>query len=298
MAVIEHKTMEGVIGAYESSGLTKFAIYQGTEPIMVYDGDDPQEAGDKLETWLNFIHEGGTAAIYKLRVYKDTCKEITNKTGYHAVTRFQLNSSKTDSYEQTPDGRVMVIRDGGRKPNMSGTNAQMQAILDGQTKMLDLVAKMLEKKEGDRMDKLIGFLEEKSRKPDPDPPIDKLMKLGELIVDKPDIIDRIGYIFRPNIYQRVEQEPQQTAVNGTKKKDEPTPVADPPEKENTMEEVKELTEEEVTALNDRLDAAMDIIEEHVGLSALVEIMEALSTQKPEKLQKLDADKLNSAFKFL
>ena len=41
MAVIEHRDQEGVLGAFENTGATKFAIWQGTVPVMVYDEADP-----------------------------------------------------------------------------------------------------------------------------------------------------------------------------------------------------------------------------------------------------------------
>ena len=243
------------------------------------------------------IQQGGTMAIFKLRVYPDNATNITNKTPYRAETSFQLNENDRDGYKTTPDGKVMIIRGENRQiagtAAMSGQNSTLQAILDGQNKMYELMAKMLQQKENDRMDKLIGFLEQKAQAP-VDTPVDKLMNLGQMIVEKPDIIDRIGYIFRPNIYQRLE-EPMEQPISGTTAKEAPKQEE---AMEETQEPATELTDEQHEALCNRLDAAMDIIEEHTRLELLVEIMEALAKQKPEKLRKLTADKLNSAFTFL
>jgi hypothetical protein len=287
MSVIEHRNQEGIIGAFESSGMEKFAIWQGTVPVMVYDEKDPDYeegnttiASDKLASWLNFIEQGGTTAIYTLRVYPTDTKNISNKTAYRAATRFQLNQAQGAEYKNTPDGRVMVIRDNNRPAvsNTGGNNLQIQQLIEGQNKMMELFAKSLENRENDRIGKLIGFLEESARQPPKETMEDKFMKLGELIVEKPDIIDRIGYIFRPQLYSR---EPAAEPIAGTTQQKEP-------EKPQPMAEHEEtpLTAEEEAALTDRMNAALDVLEGHIGLETLTEALEKLSKNEPGKLNSL------------
>ncbi len=317
MAVIEFRDQESVIGAFENTGSVKFAIWQGTIPVMVYDEKDPDFeegntalASDKLSTWLNFIQEQGTTAIYMLKVYPDDAKNITNKTAFRAATRFQLTPSNNNKYENTPDGRVMVIRDNNR-PAVNGTggnNSQLQALIEQNKQMMDMFARSLQQQQETKIDKLIGFLEEKSRTPPEEGWDSKLMKLGEMIVDKPDIIDRIGYIFRPDIYTR-SFEPEVTPISGTAKEPEPKPAAaaadtqnESPKNDNNMAdetpEEQELTEPEVQALTDRQNAALDKVEDVIGLEELTEILEALAETDPQKLQKLTVQKLKSALAFL
>ncbi len=299
MAVIEHRDIDGVVGAFSNMGLTKWAIWQGTTPVMVYDEDDSGESVNRLMECLEFIHNGGTTAIYALRVYPDKAVDITNKTPFKCATRFQFNSSPTTGYQATPDGRFVVIRDGNK--SVGNTSAAgdplIRQLIESQNRTNELIMSMLKTKEADRMDKLIGFLEESVKKPAEESMVDKLVTLGKDIIDKPDIIDRIGYIFRPSIYQRVEQQNPQTepAVNGTNaKKEEPM---------ETQEKV--LTEEEVNAqaaadeaLDERIDVALDSMEEIVGAEAMAELLECLARQKPDKLKKLTPAGIDKMFMFV
>lgn len=302
MAVIEHRTLDGVVGAYENSGATKFAIWHMTTPVMVYDGDDQTEALHKLEEWLRFIDEGGTAAIYTLKVYPDSATNITNKTPFRAATRFQLSADTGAEYKQTPDGRVMVIRQ-NQAPAVSGNNAQIQALLDNQNKLMDLMVKNMQQKEADKLDRLIGYLEESTRRPPEETTEDKLMKLGQFLIEKPDIIDRVGYIFRPSLYSR---EPVQEPINGTQQQEQPAPAQqkqEDPTMEQQQAQATELTEQQELALTDRQNAALDKMEDVVGLQVITEGLEKLSAIPDDKLQKFFAllqneAKLKSVLTFL
>ena len=236
-----------------------------------------------------------------LKIYPNDAKNITNKTAYRAATRFQLNAAQGADYKTTPDGRVMVIRDQQRQlsgTNMGGNNAQLQALLDNQKQLRELIAKNMQTRENDRMDKLIGFLEQRAAGPSEETIEDKLLKLGQFIVEKPDIIDRIGYILRPSLYSR---EPVLDNINGTNQppteRKEPAQT-DPPMEETHTAEGEHLTEAEEQALTDRQNAALDKLEDIIGLHELTEILEALAGTNPDKLQRLTVDKLKSAMAFL
>lgn len=300
MAVIEHRDIDGVMGAFKNTGLTKWALWQGATPVMVYDGDDAGESDDKLMQCLQFIEDGGTTAVYALRAYNDSAHDITNKTPYKCATRFQLTSAPTSGYQTMPDGKVMVIRDGNRSVGTTSAagDPYIRQLIESQNKTNELIMKMIQQKEGDRMDKLIGFLEQSVNKPAEESMVDKLVTLGKDIIDKPDIIDRIGYIFRPSIYQRVETLPQtESAVNGTTN----AKKEDPPMEQTTEVVNEEVTEQEAAdqeSLDNRIDDAMDAIEEIIGPSAMAELLECLARQKPDKLKKLNPAGIDKMFMFI
>lgn len=292
MSVIEHRTAEGVLGAFESSGMTKCAIWQGTIPVMVYDEkhpdfveQSPQAAADQLTTWLNHIEDGGTSAIYTLRVYPDETKNITNKTGYRAATRFQLNAAQGADYKQTPDGRVMVIRDSNRGVGSTGggNNGMFQQLIDQNRQMMELFTKAMQQQQDTKLDKLIGYLEEKANKPPEDTPLDKAMQIGQMIIDKPDIIDRIGYIFRPDIYTR---EPAAQPIAGTEQTQVQPPKKEKPMADQTQTTDQVLTEAEEEALTVRMNAALDNLENLLGLEALTEALEKIALKDEKKLKSL------------
>lgn len=141
---IEHRDIDGVLGAFRSTGLAKMAIWQGTIPVMVYDGDDLDEAEQKLDEWLNFIQNGGTTAQYMLKMYPDDSKNITNRTPFRCATRFQLTPAAGAQYTQTADGKVIMLRDVNRTPAVAATNNT------GLTERLD----KLERENRDLMERL------------------------------------------------------------------------------------------------------------------------------------------------
>ena len=295
MAVIEHRTAEGVLEAFASVDNTKFALWQGNTQCFVFEGDDKNEAIDKLTDWLSMLENSGTTAIYTLKVYSDSIHDITSKTAYKMATRFQLRGREDSSYQKTPDGNVLVVRDGGQRQisgtQIGGNNAQFTALLEGQNRLIEMMAQHLKTREADRMDKLIGFLEQGALPKEPTT-WDKIAALGEMIISKPDIIDRIGYVIRPEIYQRVEQ-----PINGTEAIAE-TKIE--PEKKEAMVETAEapLTEAEIETINNRLDESLDVIEAEIGLQRMEAVISKLASYGSDKLAKLTPEKLAMAMNFL
>lgn len=121
--IIEHSTTEGVMGAFESCAYVKCAVWQGTEPLVVYEGEDKEEAKQLIDGWLESLAQLPSTAVYKLRVYGDDVKNITNKSPYKAVTRFQFNTPYNSQQVQGPDGKIILMRDVNRTPAVGNTGS-------------------------------------------------------------------------------------------------------------------------------------------------------------------------------
>lgn len=140
--------------------------------------------------------------------------------------------------------------------------------------------------EAQRWDKVIGLLSQGEKEKEPDN-IDKLIKLGEMLIDKPEIIDRIGYVIRPSAYQVVQQQ-----VNGTEAKElkKEVKTENKMNQENTgaaaeqeTDELEPLTPEE-EKLYESIDNSVDALEDKLGLEALDEALRKLAGYSEEKLK--------------
>lgn len=284
MATIEARDVETISSIYRFHNLPKFSIVQGREPSVTYEGDDLQEGEDKLREYCEFIERSGTSAVYTLRVY-DTEQSITNKTPYKAAARFVLAERTGNDYLTQPDGKTLIIRN---EKTVTGANSDaLTRILDGQTKIMEMFMQTLQAQKEDKISAAIGAITERLNEPK-DNLSDQILKGLSLIAEKPDIIDRIGFIIRPSAYQNMNA----TIVQGTDKSE---PRAADPEPATLQDQLTEEQEEEYsTKLND----ALDKIEDVVGLKGLADIIDALATEPPAVIAKISPEKIKMALKFL
>lgn len=90
MAVsVQFNSLEMVLKAYENRGADFWALYQGKQFLFKGTGLD------ELQTILNYISEGGTNAVYTLRIYEslNDVSEIKNNTDFDGSFNFKLNEA-------------------------------------------------------------------------------------------------------------------------------------------------------------------------------------------------------------
>jgi hypothetical protein len=77
---VQFHTLENVLNAYQLRDVPAFAIYQGTQLMVKYEGTDIDEGSALLEQFLQMLQN--SAAIYSLCVYEEFSGKINNKTAY------------------------------------------------------------------------------------------------------------------------------------------------------------------------------------------------------------------------
>jgi len=267
---IEHEVPGTILAAYQHWEMPNYAIYAGKEQRDCYEGGNMEEGALSLSDWLEMIKENGTTATYTLRVYPANETDITSKTVPKGSTTFCLNMSQPRT---TRDG-VTVI-DNTRQIGATGnpSPAIYQQLLESNNRMIGAVTEMMTRAKEDKYDKIIELLMAERNAPKNDEP-HWLEKLALVVCEKPEVIDKIGYIIRPNLY--VHEQP----INGTKTKE--------PVMAEAAAEIQPLTEAETEALNDRLYAALDTFTAKYGLVALVETMEAVAKLSDFKIKAMKA----------
>lgn len=272
---IEHRQPETVLQAYRHWGLPNYAVYAGGDQRDCYEGGNNEEGETQLASWLNMIADNGTATVYTLKVYSPDIKDIISKSPHKGSTTFAL--SEPGTVTRGNDG-VVVVNGSNGMGNTGGNNALMQqiaGILEGQKQLIGTITQVQQQQKEDKWDKILAALMEQKNAPAPEP--HWLEKLALVICEKPEVIDRVGYIFRPELYTH------QTPISGVSEQ----------KKVEDMAQVKEappveLTPEEVEALNDRIYAALETMSTRWGLKAVTEMMEAVSKMSDGKVNALKA----------
>jgi len=86
---VQFHTLENVLNAYQLRDVPAFAIYQGTQLMVKYEGKDIDEGSALLEQFLQMLQN--SAAIYSLCVYEEFTGKISNKSAYHGSWNFRFN---------------------------------------------------------------------------------------------------------------------------------------------------------------------------------------------------------------
>src|SRR5574343_316699 len=90
MASIQFNNLESVLNAYTNRGVDAWAIFQGSQ--FMFKGIGLSD----LEQILNSLSNGGTNAVYKLKVFEEITdeKNIKNNTPDDGSFNFRLNSDQ------------------------------------------------------------------------------------------------------------------------------------------------------------------------------------------------------------
>jgi len=269
---IEHREAESVIEAYADYDKPNFAIFAGKQLRVKYEGGNLDEGMQVLTGFLNQIQRVNTASVYTLRVYDEHAK-VTSATPYEGSTTFMISPAVPVTKNENG---VTIIDRGVGATNYGAGMAGFQALQQTMTEMMkqnqDMMQMFMQRQQEDKMDKLIAAIQEKADKEPP--PKQWWENIGELVVQNPTIIDRIGFIFRPEIYQVAA--PGTPPISGTTQTQSQTQT----------EPMAELTEAQITALEDRMDAALDKLEDSLGIEKITMALEKLAAMDTMKLKAL------------
>lgn len=268
---IEHNGIETVLQAYRHWEQPNYAIYAGKEQRDSYEGGNMEEGESNLSDWLQMIQGNGTTGVYTLRVYPTTETEITTKTPHKGSTTFCLNASDSG---RRGEGGVVVVDNTRTMGNAAPNNNIFLQLLESNNKMIGAVTAAMAQQKDDKIDKLITMLLEERNKPPAEEPPHWLEKMALVVAEKPEIIDKIGYLFRPNLYTH------EQPINGTKTE----PMAD----KTATAPAAEMTEEQTTELNNRLYTALDNLAARYGLVSVVEMFEKVAAMSDFKINAMKA----------
>lgn len=98
--------LENVLRAYENKDVVKWAIWQGRTLNEFYDGDDPEEAKQKLTAWLDLLSKYSTA-IYTLKFYDDDVTKIRSNTPDMGGFNFRLYVDGVPGFEPARNPRMI-----------------------------------------------------------------------------------------------------------------------------------------------------------------------------------------------
>lgn len=298
---IEHRNPETLMSSFDNFGLGKWAIYSGTDQAICYDGEDIDAGKERLENQLAAIEQSGTNTVYALRVYADDIKDINKKTPFKGSTTFMFGGApvKTENGIMILDrqGAAANYRESRVDPAMQSQLSLLQEQLEDEREKRHKAE--LESLRTDFKHQIAGLsdsqVDEKST-------VDKVIGL---LSEKPEMakdvitaaINGIGELFKIFIPNKLAPAPQQPVdeqylvhqfeaapVNGT---NGDTAMSDTNINGLAHEEEEDNNEEltpEDEALNDRIDAAIDVIVDKIGLDETANALDAIAKMSKVKLK--------------
>ncbi len=94
---VQFTDLESVIHAYKTRGVPAFGLWQGSQFLFKYEGEDISEGAERLQAFCELLAE--SAAIYSLHVYEELTGKISNKTPYQGSFNFRFQAD-TLGYNQ------------------------------------------------------------------------------------------------------------------------------------------------------------------------------------------------------
>lgn len=143
-SAVQFRGLQDVLQAYVDRGVAAWALFQGKQFLVPCICDSVEEGQADLNTLLEKLQNGGTNAIYTLKVYEDIPGgKIKENTPSDGSFNFQLNGNNMTMYE----GKQQYV----------GSIAAIQSELSA-------IKRELQKKEGEpeeltTYDKVMGFVE-------------------------------------------------------------------------------------------------------------------------------------------
>lgn len=200
MAAIEHRQKDSVMACYDHFNEPNWGIFYGTEPRDNYCEGDSNDARVKLDSYLDMIYGMAINQTYTLRVYPATSAVITTKTPFSKSTTFNFSNSNLPRGE----GGAVTINNPIPMQNYAAaanaaTTAKMDQLTDEINKLKDqLYRKEIDSVKTDFANQIAGI-----RDKEPDLSFgDKMLKFLENLVEKPEVVEKIGYAirgaFKPN----------------------------------------------------------------------------------------------------
>lgn len=275
---IEYRDIDGIIEAYDNYDKPNFSIWAGSSLKVKYEGGNMDQGKDMLRNFLSQIQQSATTTVYTIRVYPGECDNINNKTPYEGSFTFMLGN-RADSYRN--EQGVIILPGGQQAPAKNNTAETMQLT----ERINRLEAELNNEREKRHKAELENIRKEFTnqiaglqQKEEPN----KWLEIGEKLIEKPDGIEKIfnglGSLIDKFIANR---EVPPIKLAGTEQKNDTMQH----EEETHINSEEELTAEEQD-LFDRMDDAIDTIEEKVGTTPLVEALEKIAAMPADKINAL------------
>lgn len=147
-SAVQFRGVDPVIDAYELNNVPNWALFCGKNIFGQYTDGDITEGANLLRQWLEKLAEGGSGALYQLRMYKKDRGDITNTTEFNYSFSFKL-------------GEISM---GDGSFGLAGTPGFYQQITDRLGKIEKKLSE--EKEEPETMSGIAGFFERLLSSPD------------------------------------------------------------------------------------------------------------------------------------
>lgn len=95
MASVQFKGIDSVIEAYERRRVPAWSLWQGSQFMFKYEGNDIAEGAQELSAILEALGES-TNAVYTLKVYEDHPGKIKDKTPHDGSFNFKINGGEQE----------------------------------------------------------------------------------------------------------------------------------------------------------------------------------------------------------
>ncbi len=301
---IEHRSIDTIMDAYNNGGLPNFSIWAGPQLRIKYEGGNVDEGYSTLNNYLNVIKNANTHTVYTLKLYPAETQKINNKTDYDGSTSFMLRDDIPVRADQ--NGVTVIDRTiNGSNNNNQGLQMFLEKMMTQQQLMFDKMMQIQANQQQTKLDKFIGMVEENWNKQQLEPVKDVFDKIGDMMEKNPtvvkDIFSGINGLVATIIpgkgpVQVAGQVQQPGQIAGTTKHSQQDPAAETnnediflqhtmqthmpqQQQENTAgaAEERELTDEELDALDARTDAAIEKLDSFCGSEGTVQLLEQLSS---------------------
>jgi hypothetical protein len=316
---IEYREIEGIMDAYSNGDNPNFSIWAGKSLRVKYEGCNVDEGSQMLRNYLNTIQQSNTQTVYTLRVYHETKIKISSNTDYDGSLTFMLSPTAPVRIE---NGLTVIDRTPGTAAQSNNPMiAMLQQELQEQRKLNEAILAKLHNAELDNLKEHFENRINGLNTPEKPDMQDRLIGMLDRVIEKPDLIrelfNGLGTMvdrFRPGPGMPALPEPQYNenifetrqqpgAINGTGQGENKRPMHT--EDDDTdysrvagaftdnneefepdgQEEEEELTPEQQQLL-DRMDDALDILEQKIGTENLVVALENLAAKSTTKLKAL------------
>lgn len=286
---IEHRNKVTVLQAYDNYELVQWAIYAGKEQVMCYEGNNLDESLMRLTECLEAIEASGTNNVYTLRFYSEDVRDINTKAASKGSTTFMFGGAPTI----TQNGVTIIDRaakeaqilNNRQDPALNEKISNLEKQLEREREARHAADMKLLRMEFDG--KIAGLNE----KPEPD----IIERVIGMVHEHPEMIEHvftgIGNLIDRFLNGKPPQQMQpQPAINGTAQTlQQPFTTMN---NETNSNGHSATTETETAAknagaadiFNDRINAAIDEIENKVGTEKMTMALEAIAQMDKTKLE--------------
>ena len=275
---IEHTNKDTVIEAYQFFAAPNWCIWGGRDKRAQYVDDDLDEGETKLGEFLDMIANSNTSTVYLLRVYKAGTKNVSNKTEGEGATTFMLSGTTKITKDQ--NGVTIIDRTRGEPAGSAALASRLDNLERDNKDLLERLHKQEIEMLRKEMDARISGL---SNTPEPSM-FDKALLLIDKVGEHPAILDKIAGIFQKRTAPPVAEAQYfstEVPVNGTAQNS-----TDMNQEQTQDEQAPPVSDSEAEILNDRLEAALDSLEDKIGLEKLTTALEAIASKSTIQLKGL------------